>query len=70
MNYIKRLEAERKEEAAELVGIKAGLSDLITYLNSPKFYNDTTVQITDVLRRIEDAKDQGDRLRIEQEGMR
>jgi len=69
MNYIKKLEAESRAKGAELVGLKAGLTDLQAYLQSPKFSEDTTVQVGDVLRRIQEAMNKGTDLRFEQENM-
>ena len=56
MNYIKRLENENKEVRVELCGLRCGLSDLKSYLQSSKFWNDTTVQVNDVLLRLEEAE--------------
>lgn len=66
MNYITQLENELKEVRAELCGLKCGLSDLSVYLMSSKFHEDPTVQVSDVLRRIADAKSLSDRLLTEQ----
>lgn len=54
MNYIKRLENENRVLGAELVALKTGLGDLRSYLESQKFYEETTVQVRDVLHRIEE----------------
>lgn len=67
MNYIKRLESERKVCAAELAGLKSGLQDLQSYLMSTKFYVDPTVQAQDVLNRLQAALDFGTQLAAEQE---
>jgi len=67
MRYINRLEKELKEERVEIIGIKAGLEDLRVYLCSSKFYEDPTVQVKDVLTRLEEALALGSRLREEQE---
>jgi hypothetical protein len=55
-NYIHILQQEKAELQAELAGIRRGLDCLKIYLNSPKFYHDTTVQIADVLRRLEEVE--------------
>lgn len=53
MNYIKRLELENqalrqeKQEASNMV------KDLQMYLTSSKFHQDTTVQVQDVMNRIQ-----------------
>lgn len=53
VNYIKRLELENqalrqeKQEAANMI------KDLQRYLVSPKFHQDTTVQVQDVMNRIQ-----------------
>jgi len=68
MNYIKRLENEKKNTSAELGGLKDGLHDLIRYLNSSKFHNDTTVQVSDILNRIGEIRNSSiDRMLEQQE---
>jgi len=57
MNYIKKLECELNEARTELTGLKCGLKDLQSYLHSSKFHFDTTVQVDDVLRRLQEAFD-------------
>ena len=66
MNYIYRLEDELKEIRSEFTGLKCGISDLVKYLQSSKFHNDTTVQIDDVIRRIEEARKLSERLAVDQ----
>jgi len=56
MNYIKRLQSEVKEQSEAVKAIRTELLDLEKYLLSAKFHNDPTVQIQDVLNRIEQAK--------------
>ena len=52
MNYIKRLEYER-DECKQLVDeLLNQRTELLAYLQSDKFYNDTTVQTVDVMRRL------------------
>ena len=67
MNYIKRLECELNEARTELTGLKIGINDLRSYLHSSKFHIDTTVQVDDVTRRLQDAFDLSDRLLREQQ---
>jgi hypothetical protein len=55
MNYIKRLEQENRELLAKVYAHEATVNDLRAYLLSDKFYFDPTVQVRDVLRRIEDG---------------
>ena len=66
MNYIKRLERTIQIRAAEMVGLRSGLADLKVYLMSAKFHNDPTVQVADVLRRLEEAERFADQLAAEQ----
>jgi hypothetical protein len=56
MNYIKKLEEENSalKDAAYLSMIE--LTDLYVYLTSSKFYDDTTVQVSDVMRRTEQLR--------------
>jgi len=52
-NYIVKLQTERKAARQELQEIEGEIVDLICYLISPKFRDDPTVQVSDVLRRIQ-----------------
>ena len=54
MNYIKRLEYENKKLAAEIVGLRTGITDLKKYLNSPKFHNEPWVNIQDIFLRLDE----------------
>jgi len=56
MNYIKRLEKENRELAAEVAGIREGHRELLRYICSEKFENDTTVQVQDVINRLRDVE--------------
>ena len=56
MNYIHRLQAEVAELKADKAVADKVLTSLVGYLTSSKFYDDPTVQVADVLRRIEDAR--------------
>ena len=53
MNYIQRLQEERNQLITNAKKTEAQLNELRSYLLSPKFHNDTTVQVKDVLRRLE-----------------
>ncbi len=53
MNYIKRIEAENQEVRAREVQNAAVLQEILRYLMSSKFYQDPTVQVRDVLTRME-----------------
>lgn len=53
MNYIKYLEGEVKELEAKIDAANRHLSELKVYLQSPKFYTDTTVQVQDVQNRLQ-----------------
>jgi len=50
--YVVAIIAERDALRAELDERKAREWELIRYLNSPKFFQDTTVQVTDVMNRL------------------
>ena len=54
MNYIKRLEHENAQKAAMICMYAAVIQDLREYLALPKFHNDTTVQVQDILSRLQD----------------
>ena len=57
MNYIKRMEADRKDLGKALDAMNDELRRLAGYLRSDKFHGDTTVQAEDVLRRLRDVAD-------------
>lgn len=57
MNYIKKLESELRASQEELRQLKDGITELKSYLQSEKFWMDTTVQTRDVLNRLEEAQD-------------
>ena len=69
MNYIHRLEDTKNLYAAELVGLKSGLTDLKAYLLSSKFHEDTTVQVRDVLHRISEIENLTSQLVTDQENI-
>ncbi len=48
MNYINQLQHACKDPAAASREAENAINDLIIYLNSPKFYRDTTVQVSHV----------------------
>lgn len=52
MNYIKQLEARVKELNLQRATAWEQVAELKAYLCSSKFHNDTTVQVTDVLNRL------------------
>ena len=51
MNYIKRLEIELAQANEDKKAIAEMCNDLSRYLNSSKFHNDTTVQVSDIHAR-------------------
>jgi hypothetical protein len=53
-NYIFSLKDQVSVKDAEIEALREGLVDLSCYLTSSKFHIDTTVQVADVLRRIQD----------------
>ena len=55
MNYIHTLQQRVADLEAERALVEADLMHLKSYLLSPKFRDDSTVQILDVLRRLEEA---------------
>ena len=67
MNYIHRLEDEVAALRAELMGLRSGLQDLKGYLVSEKFHVDPTVQVRDMLTRLEAAEHLAGDLRPDQE---
>lgn len=57
MNYIKQLQADKSEAEIRLARWHEGVIILKQYLTSDKFYNDPTVQVSDILRRIGEVED-------------
>lgn len=55
MNYIKRLEKENATFRRMIAAVEAELMDVRRYLTSPKFHEDPTVQVRDVLARLENV---------------
>lgn len=55
-NFIHQLQMALRYEHDRINAAKQELLELVTYLNSSKFHNDTTVQVADVLRRLEPAR--------------
>jgi len=53
-----RLHEKVKQQAAMLEDYQEGLKDLVRYLNSPKFKEDPTVQVRDILLRISETRTQ------------
>jgi len=55
-NYIHTLQAKVAELEADKAAADAALMDLYRYLGSDKFREDTTVQVSDVLWRLQDVR--------------
>lgn len=56
MNHIKRLTKDVAALKNSLQAYDAGVDDIVRYLTSQKFHEDTTVQVQDVLNRITTAR--------------
>jgi len=56
VNYIKQLQTNVLVEQSGVAAYEAGLQEIRKYLSSDKFAYDTTVQVSDVLRMLEDTK--------------
>lgn len=54
MNYINRLQSELAQETARVEALELGMQDLRAYLQSPKFWEDHSVNVTDVLLRLDE----------------
>jgi hypothetical protein len=52
-NYIHQLQMEVRNQHETIEQIREAYQDLLIYLVSPKFHNDTTVQVQDVLNRLQ-----------------
>jgi hypothetical protein len=57
--YVQRLDRERRQAEDELTALQQGLTDLRIYLTSEKFSTDRTVQVADVLARVDEARAAG-----------
>jgi hypothetical protein len=56
INYINSLEDQLHVEKNVNDSLHLELNNVIGYLCSPKFHEDTTVQVGDIIRRIMEAK--------------
>ena len=56
MNYIKKLENTREQLIEEKREGLDALLEFYTYLQSAKFHNDTTVQVGDIMDRLNPVK--------------
>lgn len=56
MNYIKQLQMQIEEHEEYIRRINEGIVDLQMYLMTEKFWNDTTVQVQDVINRLADVR--------------
>lgn len=65
MNYIKSLEKLNTLKNSQIIMYESGLNELVCYLSSSKFWEDTTVQVADVIHRIYEIKSQAARVEVE-----
>ena len=56
MNHIERLTRDNSELIAKTQQASTELTDLYVYLTSSKFYEDPTVQVSDVMRRTDQLR--------------
>ena len=56
MNYIKRLEADNKDLRDLDTNKMEAINDILMYLASPKFDQDTTVQVSDIVARLQHVR--------------
>lgn len=55
-NHIHNLQIEIARLTAEKIAYEDGLQDLKIYLNSSKFFTNTTVQCADVIMRLQEIR--------------
>ncbi len=55
MNYIKRLERDLLAQSQSMITLKQEIYAVYNYLLSPKFIKDPTVQVRDVMSRLDGA---------------
>jgi len=60
IHWLKRKAAQERINAAREIGLSMGLNELRIYLTSEKFHTDTTVQVNDVLLRLNGANNLAD----------
>ena len=60
MNHIKQLQLEIELLKSTLNEHRGDILDLERYLTSDKFYHDTSVQVSDVLRRLPTIYSEGE----------
>jgi len=56
LNYIKLLETQTEDLSLRLTDYALFMMELQMYLQSPKFHNDNTVNVNDILYRIQEFK--------------
>jgi hypothetical protein len=56
LNYIKLLETQTEDLSLRLTDYALFMMELQIYLQSPKFHNDNTVNVNDILYRIQEFK--------------
>ena len=56
MNYIKLLESQTEDMSLRLTEYAFFIRDIEIYLQSSKFHNDNTVNVNDILMRIQEFK--------------
>jgi hypothetical protein len=52
MNYINQLQDENKELKAQIKAAEIAIQEFRTHLTIPKFWEDTTIQVSDVDMRL------------------
>jgi hypothetical protein len=52
MNYIKQLQEAQQETLKNIESVKEEINNFLHYLNSNKFYTDTTIQSKEVYTRL------------------
>jgi predicted component of type VI protein secretion system len=57
MNHIKKLEVVAASYTEQILDARDSLNNLRAYLQSDKFHTDTTVQVQDVLNRLEPLRE-------------
>jgi len=56
MNYIQQLEKDKLVLTAATQAALIGLADVMSYLHSDKFHEDPTVQVQDMINRINEIR--------------
>jgi len=56
MNYIRRLQRATRQQGAVAREVEDDITGFMAHLQSPKFHQDTTIQVNDVFKFLQDLR--------------